>query len=211
MRTRYRYSAFASNTPNMTSTLKSEALNTVTLLQKGKVIAYPTETIWGIGCNADNLEAIERIFSIKKREKGKSLLVLVDELDTVLKYKPHLNELEKGLLLAPSPTTVILDGIQNFPAALKGTNNSLAFRITQHPFCKAVIQQTKIPLVSTSANISGEKSATCKKELSAAIVNCVDHVVNYVASKPEPGANQLEQKASRIVKVVEGKVITIRA
>lgn len=185
--------------------MEKEISKTIKLLNAGKVIAYPTETVWGIGCNANNVEAIEKIYAIKKRDKNKPVLVLVDSLTMLLKFAPNASKLETDCLNSIEPTTVIIENIASLPEIIQGKNRSVAFRITSHEFCKNIISKTKKPLVSTSANISGEPTALYRKELSATIVNSVDYIINI----DEPVLIK-EQKPSKIVQIKNGKLNLIR-
>lgn len=149
-------------------------------LESGGTILYPTDTIWGIGCDALNEAAIEKIYQLKNRPKEKSFIILLADNKDVLQYVAApppdiiamLEEFEK-------PTTVIYDGALDLPDALVAEDGSIAIRVTNDPFCKALIKRFRKPLVSTSANMSGEPSAPTFKDVSDAIKKGVDYVVQY--------------------------------
>jgi L-threonylcarbamoyladenylate synthase len=137
------------------------------IIRQGGVILYPTDTIWGIGCDATNFEGVQRIYHIKKRPDRKSMLVLMNEPSMLSDYLEYVPEQALELIrTAEKPTTIIYPG-------------SIGIRITGDPFCKKLIEETGLPLVSTSANISGDPSPLSFEEISTEIRNMVDHVVNW--------------------------------
>ena len=172
-------------------------------LKNGGTIIYPTETILGIGCLSLNSKAINKVIAVKKREPSKAMLVLVNSLEMIERYKKNINSLEKEMLLSKQPTTVILDEVVGFPAGLTGINNSLAFRISSNQICLEIIESINQPLVSTSANLSGEKAAINYLDISNELKNKVDFVL-------DTGIRSTLQKPSRIVKVEQNKIKFIR-
>lgn len=180
---------------------------TVDALRQGKTILYPTDTIWGVGCDARNRDAIERLYALKERDHSKSMLVLVAEIPNNLSI---LNN-----LIAPTdrPTTYILpeehwrsllgNGIADNLAAADG---SLGIRIPRHPFCQEVIRQLGAPLVSTSANLSGRPSPKNYNEIEEELRRRVDFCV-----PPLPELLSEETRGSRIVKILpDGSQTVIR-
>ena len=141
---------------------------------------YPTDTIWGIGCDAMNAEAIERVFAIKQRPKEKSLIILLADARDILQYiaapHPDVIDIVSGFT---RPTTVIFDGALGFPDNLVNEDGSIAIRIPDEPFCKALLKRFRKPIVSTSANISGRQSPLTFDLVEEAIKNSVDYVVQY--------------------------------
>ena len=175
----------------------------------GKVIIYPTETVWGIGCSPYNDKVIKRLYKIKNRAENKPLLLLVNSVEMVLKHAPHLNKEEVNQLQLAHPTSVILNNIIGLPFLPKGPNSSIAFRITKHLTCQKIITKTGQPLISTSANFAGEKEASTYKELSKELLKLADYV--WEDSINEENKNTKRTiKPSRIVQVIEGKVVTLR-
>ena len=178
-----------------------EALN---YLKSPGVIAVPTETLWGLSCSALAKEQIERIYQIKNRPTNKSFIVLVDSIKMLKKYVGEISDDQKRFLLADRPTTVIFPNIKGLPALLLANDKSLAFRITKHPQIKRLITEFGSPIVSTSANLSGEPAAQTFEELSATILEAVDYTLN-LHSDYKPTSTP-----SRIVKIVGNDVEIIR-
>ena len=150
------------------------------VLERGGTILYPTETVWGIGCDAMNEAAIDRVFQIKNRPPEKSLIVLLAEAKDIFKYvaAPHPDVVDI-LENFERPTTVIYEGALGFPDNAVAPNGSIAIRITTDPFCKMLIKRMRRPLVSTSANLSGQHTPKIFGEIDAAITTGVDYVVKY--------------------------------
>lgn len=150
------------------------------VLKAGGLILYPTDTIWGIGCDATNAEAVEKIYKLKKRSDEKAMIVLVadekDILDHVavpdLQVFDHLNKTKK-------PTTVIYDGAIGLAENLTGADGSIAIRICREPFCRQLIKRFREPIVSTSANISGKPVAKNFAAIAGEIKKGVDYIVQY--------------------------------
>ncbi len=156
-------------------------LNTVVEnLQKGKIILYPTDTIWGIGCDCTNEQAVQRIYAIKKRPDTKSLILLVDSLEMLQEYVPLIGgNVFKFHEHFTRPLTMIYKNTINLPDFLKAEDGSIAIRIVQDPFCKEVITAFGKPIVSTSANTSGKPSAKSFNKIELAIKRGVDYVVKH--------------------------------
>ncbi len=158
----------------------SEIEAALTPLKGGGVILYPTDTIWGIGCDATNEAAVKRIYQIKRRADSKSLIVLMPDERTVLQYVAALDPAVFDFLEAQErPTTVIYDGAIGLPDALVATNGSIAIRIVKDAFCRHLLKRLRKPIVSTSANISGEASPGHYGEIDSSIISAVDHVVRW--------------------------------
>ena len=149
-------------------------------LKSGGLILYPTDTIWGIGCDATNAKAVEKIYALKKRINTKTMIILLAEEKDLLKYvlEPDLRIFDyiKG---AYKPTTVIYENAQGIAGNLIGENGTIAIRIVNDPFCKELIQQFEKPLVSTSANISGYPPPAVFSDIDSAIKNGVDYIVQH--------------------------------
>lgn len=149
------------------------------LLLKGGIILYPTDTIWGIGCDATNEKAVERIYEIKKRVDKEGMLVLLDSPDRLTQYVEVPDVAWELIDVADKPLTIIYPGARNLAANLLGSDGSVGIRIVKDSFCIKLIQQFKRPVVSTSANISGEKSPQIFSEINKDIINSVDYVVKW--------------------------------
>lgn len=160
------------------------------VLKNGGVILYPTDTIWGIGCDATNVEAVQRIYQIKKREDSKSMLVLMENPALLDRYVDDVPEVAWDLVeISTTPLTVIYPGAKNLAKNLIAEDGSIGIRFTKEAFTSQLLQRFRRPLVSTSANISGEKSPAFFDEISEEIKNSVDYIVEYrqddtTAAKP---------------------------
>lgn len=150
------------------------------VLKSGGVILYPTDTIWGIGCDATNPEAVQRIYEIKKREDSKSMLVLMENPALLERYVDDVPEVAWDLVeISTTPLTVIYPNAKNLAKNLIAEDGSVGIRFTKEKFTTQLLQRFRRPLVSTSANISGEKSAAFFDEISEEIKNAVDYIVEY--------------------------------
>ena len=150
------------------------------VLQKGGVILYPTDTIWGIGCDATNEEAVKRIYAIKNRIDSKSMLVLMENAALLDRYVDEVPEIAFDLIeLTDKPLTIIYDGAKNLAKNLIAEDGSIGIRITTETFSSDLIRRFKRPIVSTSANISGQPSPACFDEIGHEIIDAVDYVVKY--------------------------------
>ena len=150
------------------------------VLQNGGLILYPTDTVWGIGCDATNEKAVEKVYQLKRRPDEKALIVLVADERDVLQYvaSPDLAVFDY-LQEAKKPTTVIYEDAIGLADNLVGKDGSIAIRICNEQFCKHLIKRFRKPIVSTSANISGEPVAKIFAEINEQIKTGVDYVVNY--------------------------------
>lgn len=173
-------------------------------LQNGGIILYPTDTIWGIGCDATNEKAVQKIFRIKKREDSKSMLVLLENINLLDRYVEEIPEVAYQLVeLSEKPVTVIYDGAKNLARNLIAPDGSIGIRITSENFTRELIRRFKKPIVSTSANVSGEPSPAYFQEISDEIKSAVDYVVQYRQDDLSPGA------ASSIIKLGRGGEVKI--
>lgn len=150
------------------------------VLQKGGVILYPTDTIWGLGCDAGNEEAVKRIYNIKNRIDSKSMLVLMENAALLERYVLEVPEVAYDLIeLSEKPLTIIYDGAKNLAKNLIAEDGSIGIRLTTEDFSSDLIRRFKRPIVSTSANISGKPSPACFDEIEQEIIDAVDYVVKY--------------------------------
>ena len=149
----------------------------VEVMKKGGVILYPTDTVWGIGCDATNADAVAKVYAIKHRDDSKALICLVDSDARIQRYVRNVPEVAWDLLeLAEKPTTVILDNAVNLAPNLIAEDGSIAMRITRESFSKELCYRFQKPIVSTSANISGEPAAQNYCDISEELINAVDYV-----------------------------------
>ena len=159
---------------------KKDIETSLACLLKGSIILYPTDTIWGIGCDATNADAIHKIYQLKKREEKKSLIILVDDEKMIHEYVSNPSEKILSVISsAQRPTTAIFSNAKNLPSKLINEDGTIAIRITKDNFCRQLIGQLNKPLVSTSANISGEKYPQNFNEVSDEIKNGVDYIVQH--------------------------------
>jgi len=159
---------------------ENDIKNCVRVLQEGGVILYPTDTVWGLGCDAMNEAAVEKIFTIKQRPKEKSMIVLLAEARDIIQHiaAPH-PDIIAIIENFDRPTTVIYENALGFSPNVVNKDGSLAIRVTTDPFCKALIKRFRKPIISTSANISAQPTPRIFKEIDTAIISNVDYVVNY--------------------------------
>lgn len=187
----------------MTDKVIEEALK---VLREGGVILYPTDTVWGIGCDATNQEAVERVFAIKRRSEAKSLVLLACDLDMVARHVRRIPSIAIDLVeVNDAPMTIIYPGAQGIAPGAVAEDGSVGIRIPMHDFCRQLVSRLRRPLVSTSANVSGEQTPLRFKDISGEIKAAVDYVVS---PKLEAGATG---KASQIIKLgLDGEVSIIR-
>jgi L-threonylcarbamoyladenylate synthase len=159
--------------------LRDEVAKAFKITQEGGIILYPTDTIWGIGCDAANTDAIQRIYKLKQRDETKSMIILLDSENKLEGYIRDVNPLAYDLIeYADSPLTLVMPGAKNISPALIAADGSVGIRITKHPFCQQLIQRLRKPLVSTSANISGSPPPQYFGQITPEIIDGVDYVVD---------------------------------
>jgi len=184
--------------------MESEILKCKELLLQGKILLYPTDTVWGIGCDATNEEAVKKIYAIKQRQESKSMIILLDAADRLPLYVAKIPLIAWDLITNTyRPTTYIYPAAQNLPKSLIHVDGTIAIRIVDNPFCKKLIKAIERPLVSTSANSSGEPTPVTFSEISQDIIDQVDYVV------PQEYAASIEYKPSRLVKFIDDYNFTI--
>jgi len=170
--------------------MNEDLQNALDVLKSGGVILYPTDTVWGIGCDATNPEAIEKIYQIKKRAESKSLIVLLDSDHKLDRYIKDVPDVAWEIIEhSTRPTTIIYPEAIFLPKNLVAEDGTIAIRIINEDFCKKLIHKFGKPIVSTSANISGEVTPQCFSEINDSIVKEVDYVVNLrrkEISNPSP-------------------------
>jgi len=171
------------------SDINTEVHNAYEVIQNGGIILYPTDTVWGIGCDATNEEAVKKIYALKQREESKSMIVLMNGEKMMYNVFKDIPETAWQILdLSEKPTTLILDNPRNVAPNIIAEDKTLGVRIVKEPFCFKLMERMKRPLVSTSANISGMFTPNSFKEISPEIIKGVDYVVNLhhekTGSKP---------------------------
>ncbi len=179
--------------------------NCLHVLHRGGIILYPTDTVWGLGCDATNEDAVNRIYQIKKRDDSKALIVLVASEREVLRYTAGVDlSLFDYLSEAPVPTTVIYENAIGFAQNLVAEDGSIAIRICRDAFCKTLIKRLGRPLVSTSANISGIPTPTQFDQISNEIKKAVDYMVLFRQN------DKVHHQASSIIRWTNGVIEKIR-
>jgi L-threonylcarbamoyladenylate synthase len=159
--------------------LTNEVAKALKIVQDGGIILYPTDTIWGIGCDATNTEAIQKIYRLKQRDETKSMIILLDTDNKLQSYISDVPDLAYDLIeFAENPLTLVMPGAKNISPALISSDGSVGVRISDHPFCQQLIQRLRKPLVSTSANISGKPSPQYFSQIDQEVIDGVDYVVD---------------------------------
>ena len=188
----------------MNGNIREEIKKACEVLQKGGVILYPTDTVWGIGCDATNEEAVKRVYEIKRRADSKAMLVLVDSDVKVDYYVQDVPEVAWDLIqYATRPLTIIYDGARNLAPNLIGEDGSVGIRVTSEEFSKQLCFRFRKAIVSTSANISGEPAPASFGEIRDEIKQAVDYIVEYRQDEPA-GA-----KPSSILKLGRGGLVKV--
>jgi L-threonylcarbamoyladenylate synthase len=184
--------------------MQEEIKKAVKVLRDGGVILYPTDTIWGIGCDATNAEAVKRIFEIKQREDAKAMLVLIDQPGKLQSYVEEVPDMAWELIeLSEKPLTIIYPNAKNLAPNLLAEDKSIGIRVTSEPFSRNLCTQFRNPIVSTSANVSGQPSPSNFSQISDEIKSAVDYIVNFRQDE------QSVPKPSSIIKLGLGNLIQI--
>ncbi len=183
--------------------MQKQLKNTIEILENEGTILYPTDTVWGLGCDATNTDAVKKIYQLKQRDDSKALICLVSDIDMLKKYLKSTPTSALDIIsTSTKPTTIIYDSPIGFAENLIASDNTIAIRIPNNEFCKTLIEKFGKPIVSTSANISGEPTPKSFKEISAAILKDVDYVVNLQSEKTTV-------KPSTIIKINSDGLVTV--
>ncbi len=169
-------------------------MEAIEVLKSGGVILYPTDTIWGLGCDATNEAACQKVVQLKKRPESKSFIILVDSVQMLEKYIPEFPEVCYDLIdLADKPLTIIYPNAKNLAPSILADDGSVGIRVTKDPICVKLIRSIRKPLLSTSANLSGEASPACFDDISMELKNGVDAIV----------MEKLEEKSTRASQIIK--------
>ena len=164
--------------------INTEIHNAYEVIKNGGIILYPTDTVWGIGCDASNEEAVAKIYALKQREESKSMICLMNGEKMMYNVFKDIPEVAWQILdLSENPTTLVLDNPRNVAPNLIAPDKTLGIRLVKEPFCFKLMERMKKPLVSTSANLSGQPTPKSFKEISPEIIKGVDYVVNLDREK----------------------------
>ena len=185
-------------------TREEDIKRAVEVMRQGGVILYPTDTVWGIGCDATNAEAVKKVYAIKQRDDSKALICLVDSDVRLQRYVRDVPDVAWQLIdCCDRPTTLILDGAVNLAPNLIADDGSIGIRITQEPFSKELCYRFQKAIVSTSANISGEPAAQNYRDIDPRIIEAVDYVCWSRRQEHQP------HTPSSIIKLGRGGEVTI--
>jgi L-threonylcarbamoyladenylate synthase len=164
----------------MNNQMESDIVNAVRVLQQGGLILYPTDTIWGIGCDATNTKAVENIYRIKRRTEAKSLIILLDNFEKLSDYVEKVPDITSDLLASiTNPVTIIYSNARRLAPNVIASDGTIAIRIVKDDFCDELIRRFGKPIVSTSANISGFEPPAIFSQVADEIKNSVDYIVSY--------------------------------
>lgn len=179
--------------------MREEINKALEILKKGGVILYPTDTVWGLGCDATNLEAVSKVNEIKGRSADKSLIVLLDTDNKLQSYVNNIPDVAYELIeYTEKPLTVIFSNAKNLATNVINADGSVGIRIPRHDFCQQLIQRFRKPIVSTSANISGKPTPKFFDEISDDVKEAVDYIVDLEQEDRTP------KQPSTIVKLGSG-------
>jgi L-threonylcarbamoyladenylate synthase len=178
--------------------MEQEIQRCLNVLKRGGTILYPTDTIWGVGCDATNQKAVDKVYKIKKRLETKSLIILIDDPEMLGNYVKEIPAITWDLMdNVERPITIIYPNARNLPKNVIGEDNSIAIRVVKNEFCKKLIRELGKPIVSTSANVSGEPAPLVFRCVAEEVKTRVDYVVNLYQDVLQ------EVKPSRIIKLNE--------
>ncbi|MCX6166992.1 MAG: L-threonylcarbamoyladenylate synthase [Sphingobacteriales bacterium] len=176
--------------------MKNEVEKALSTLKAGGLILYPTDTIWGIGCDATNEEAVQKVMALKGRSASKSLIVLLDNENKLASYVREIPDVAYDLIaFAEHPLTIVYSNAKNLAPSVINEDGSVGIRVVKHNFCQQLLQRFRLPIVSTSANISGQAAPKNFSEVAQEIIEGVDYVVNLEQAVLE------EKTASTIMKL----------
>jgi L-threonylcarbamoyladenylate synthase len=184
--------------------INEEIKKAVEIMRSGGIILYPTDTIWGIGCDATKPTAVKKIYDLKQRSDSKSMIILLDKPGKIESYVEEMPSIAWDIIeLSDKPTTIIYSGAKNLAENLIAEDGSIGIRVTKEEFSKKLCERFRNPIVSTSANISGEPSPACFSEISEEIRNGVDYIVNFRQKE------HTKAIPSSIIKLEKGNVVTV--
>jgi L-threonylcarbamoyladenylate synthase len=186
--------------------MENDIVAAVDTLKKGGIILYPTDTIWGIGCDATNREAVARIYEVKERADEKSMLILMDDADNLYDYVEQVPDIAWTLLeVADKPLTIIYPKAVNLAENLVAEDGSIGIRVVKDEFCRKMISRFGKPIVSTSANISGKPWPPNFQKIEKSLLKKMDYIVSHRQK------DEMRGKPSGIIKVgLNGEVLVIR-
>ena len=183
--------------------MEEEIERTLEVMKKGGIILYPTDTVWGIGCDATNPQAVERIYKLKKRDDNKAMICLVNSVKMLEQFVDEVPDPAYDVIeYSNKPTTIIYDNPVRVANNLVGPDETLGIREVKEPFCEKLIYKFRKPLVSTSANISGQPTPNSFAQIAPEILKGVDYIVNLHHSK-------ISDKPSAIIKIGNDRSVKV--
>ena len=186
--------------------LKEEIIKTLAVLKTGGIILYPTDTVWGLGCDATNSEAVAKLYTLKNRADTKSMIILLDTENRLQSYVHEVPDIAYDLIeYSEKPLTIIYSGAKNLAGNLISMDKTIGIRIPKHDFCQQLIQRFRKPIVSTSANISGDPNPTNFYKIDQKIIDAVDYVVDL-----EQENTEIKQPSTIMKLEVDGQFTFIR-
>ena len=186
--------------------LKEEINSALAILKAGGIILYPTDTVWGLGCDATNSEAVAKIYALKNRADSKSMIILLDTENKLQSYVQEVPDIAYDLIeYSEKPVTIIYSGVKNLAKNLISEDKTIGIRIPKHDFCQQLIQRFRKPIVSTSANVSGEPNPLNFSKIDQKIIDGVDYVVDL-----EQESNEIKQPSTIMKLEVDGQFTFIR-
>ncbi len=184
--------------------MREEIKRTVEILRDGGVILYPTDTVWGLGCDATNEKAVKRIFEIKKRSDTKAMIILIDNPSKLQNYVEEVPDIAWDLIeFSEKPLTIIYPQAKNLAVNLIADDKTIGIRVTKEDFSRNLCAQFRIPVVSTSANVSGNPTPLNFDQISDEIKSAVDYVVNFRQD------DLSKAKPSSIIKLGKGNIFQL--
>ena len=185
---------------------KEEINKALAILKAGGIILYPTDTVWGLGCDATNPEAVAKIYALKNRADSKSMIILLDTENKLQSYVNEVPDIAYDLIeYTEKPLTIIYSGAKNLAGNLISEDKTIGIRIPKHDFCQQLIQRFRKPIVSTSANVSGEPSPINFSKIDQKIMHGVDYVVDL-----EKESSEIKQPSTIMKLEVDGQFTFIR-
>lgn len=187
-----------------TEEFRADVNRAVEVLRNGGVVLYPTDTVWGIGCDATSDEAVRRIFAIKQRAEAKAMITLVDGFPMLDRYTEFIPDVAEELIEeAIHPLTVVLDHPRGLAPSLLAPDGSAGFRVTSEEYSRELCRRLRKPLVSTSANISGRPTPRFFNEISQEIIDAMDYVASYRRDDNQP------RRSSSVIKISDDATFQI--
>jgi len=186
-------------------TTKEDIENAVRVMRDGGIILYPTDTVWGIGCDATNAEAVAKVYKRKQRDDSKALICLVDSEGRLQRYVRNVPDVAWDIMeLATKPTTVILDGAVNLAPNLIADDGTIAMRITREAFSKELCYRFQKPIVSTSVNVSGQPAAQNYRDIDPSLLEMADYVcfTRRQEHQPHTPSSIIKLSANGEVKII---------